>query len=541
MSVRTALALALAASVLVPAPGHAAPPSEYSPPAVIPGTEGEFNHLSATAADGTDVVVYLKSGSPTEIRALIRRPGRLAWASVPPRIKDKPNVQDMVIAPVGAGDFQLAWTEYSGGFGPPEVFTARLKTRTRTWTAPQQVFKSDATYNHAGPSIGVAADGTVVIGAYAPTKESQNPPVYRAIVGVRYPGSATFKQRYLNTPDTHSGVASVHVSPRGYVVVPYIVGYQLADMTVHAATKAPGKTAPWRTKALSVAGDAQKVSAAVNDSGRVAVVWPAPSTAPWNTVRVSHSTIGPAAPDWTGQDVASGSTYSDPRAVITRNGVITIVYSASIPAGAQLVSRQLSDTTFGAATPFTPADRSATLGNLVLRPDGRIGVLYGLYTFGPTTPHGLFLTTITAGVPAPALPLTPVVPDSHNQFVLGVDAASRGNVVFARGFPPPATDLQWMGQAFAPPDVMTSTYSGRYVQRAKVRGLPRERYRCTSGFWVEKAKLEYRWFRNGNRIRGAVKVRYRAVAADEGKRLSCKVIASNSGGKRVLTSRPRRV
>jgi hypothetical protein len=111
--------------------------------------------------------------------------------------------------------------------------------------------------------------------------------------------------------------------------------------------------------------------------------------------------------------------------------------------------------------------------------------------------------------------------------------------VFARGFPPPDTNLQWMGQGFAVPDVMTSPTSGRHVRRAKVKALRGDRFQCVSGFWVEKAALDYRWYRNGRRIRGAVKVRYQAVAADQGKRLSCKVIASNTGGKRILTSRAR--
>jgi len=542
MTIRTLLATVLAASVLVVSPSEAAPPATYTAPAVIPGTEGEFNHLSSTAPDGTDVVILQKPGSLTDIHALVRLPGRTTWKEVPPRVKDKFNVQDIVIAPIGAHDFQLAWTEYAPGFGPPEVYSMRLNTRTRTWTAPQQVFKTDAVYAHAGASIGVAKDGTVVIAAYAPTKESMSPPRYRAIVAVRYPGASTFKQKYLSPVDEHTGAFPVSVSPNGHVVVPMIVGYNLAEMTVYAATKEPGAGSPWRIKALSVAGDAQKVAASVNDQGVVGVAWPAPSSAPWTTIRVAHATMGTANPIWTTQDAATGVSFAEPDVVVTRSGTIITVYGRSSAGVLQLEARPLNGTTFGTATPFTPADRSASVGSVVLRPDGRVGVLYGLYTFGPTTPHGIFLTTISAtGVPGTALPLTPVVPDSQNQYVLSVDAASRGNVVFARGFPPPDTDLEWMGQGFAPPDVMTSATSGRYVRRAKVQPLRGDHFRCTSGFWVEKASLDFRWYRNGHRIRGAVKAKYHAGPADQGKRLSCKVIASNSGGKRVLSSRARRV
>ena len=104
----------------------------YGPPTGIPGTEGLFNQVSTTTPDGTDVVIWLKPANPTALEAKVRRPGRTGWLNVTATIKDKPSMQELVISPAGASGVQATWVQYAGV--EPEIFTASLDTRSRTWS-----------------------------------------------------------------------------------------------------------------------------------------------------------------------------------------------------------------------------------------------------------------------------------------------------------------------------------------------------------------------------------------------------------------------
>ena len=178
-----------------------------------------------------------------------------------------------------------------------------------------------------------------------------------------------------------------------------------------------------------------------------------------------------------------------------------------------------------------------------MQPDGRAGLLYGLYTSSPVEPLGLRLVTLTNGLPGAVTTLSEAADGEHNQFALGVDAASRGNVVYARGWPPPYTDLAWLGQATAKPAVMKDAWSGKAVRKAKIVKRSKHRLRCESGFWVETSKVEYQWLRDGKKIQGARKSVYKWDAADEGHKLRCKVTGKSKAAhkSKTIRSKPRKI
>lgn len=514
-------------------PAHAAVP--FTPPAPVTGTSGQFNHVSATAPDGTDVVVWIAASSPSgyQLNARVRRPGATAWLPIAAGVKRRVSIQDVVIAPIGAGDFQLAWVEY----GAPEVYTARVFTSARRWSPPRQVF-SDAGYGHSVPSIAVDAAGTVVVAATSPAAASSSPPVYRAVVGVQRV-DGTFARKWLSPPGGFGVPTSVAVSPDGRILVPFTSGYDTADWTATAATRGP--SGAWAITPLSVPGDANRVVGTIGAGGRAVVAWTAPASGA-SAVRVATAQVGAAPPTWGAQDVStSGGTPSSPRVAVAADGAVTVLWNAN-GGDSVIMARQLTGSTFGAPLALSEAGRLATVGSVVARPDGRVAVLYGLYTTG-ADPLGLRHVVLSDGVPGPTTELTTADPGGHNQFVLGVDAASRGNVVYARGFPPPDTDLRWLGQSGAAPAVLTSRFSGDLVRRARVTPLSRHRLRCDSGFWVEARTTSYSWYRGTTKVRGASGKTYRWTAADAGRRFSCRVTGRSDLADRstTLTSRPRRV
>lgn len=517
------------------APVGAAPPPTYTPVAAIPGTAGLFNHSSATAPDGTDVVVWIGS-SPggSQYDAKVRRAGSQKWATVPPRVVNKPGIQDEVLTAVGSRDFAMAWVEYADG--APTVWHSTLDTRARSWSKPVRVF-NHPDYDFAGPRIASTGDGTVVVGGYAAPKVPSFPPNYRSVVAVQKP-NGSWKQSFLTPADQHSGVRSVSASPRGHLLVTSILGYNLAEMTVHAATRGPAKSDPWRTQTVSAIGDSQSVTGAIGRNGDAALFWSSPANGP-TLLRMATAkvTAGPAA--WTTREVSPpGGGTDGKQVVVAPDGDVTLAWISSTG----LKSRHLSGGVLGGLQTLSPVDRLVGPGTMAMRPDGRVALLYGLYTAGPTTAAGLNLTTLNNGVPAPAVPLSDAAAGAHDLFRLGVDASSRGNVVYARGGPPSGTDLAWLGQNFVRPDVMTSATSGKSLRKAKMKKVRAGVLRCQSGLWVEARTIKHAWFRAGKKIKGAKKPKYRLVARDKGKKLSCKVTGKDDAGRSTsVKSRPRKV
>jgi hypothetical protein len=62
---------------------------------------------------------------------------------------------------------------------------------------------------------------------------------------------------------------------------------------------------------------------------------------------------------------------------------------------------------------------------------------------------------------------------------------------------------------------------------------------CESGAWsgTQPISFEYEWLRNGSKIASASGGEYKVQSADEGTSISCKVTASNSGGKETALSK----
>jgi len=523
------------------APGTAlAAPAGWTAPQGIPGTVGQANPVSSTAPNGTDLVVWINPGSTSgaQIKARIRLAGRSTWQRVPARVDNEPSVQDMVLAPTSGGDFWLSWVQYAG---QPEVYAMRLDSRTRRWSKPTPVFHQPG-YGHGGPSLAVAGNGTIVIAAYAPPDTPTTPPTYRVVVATRSPGGA-WRTHFLSPASQHAGGEAVAVNSSGQVLVSFIQGYNLSEMTVMAATRSAKPSATWHVHRLSKVGDSQRAHPALGDDGTAAVAWSATSTS-FDAVRLSTAHLGHGTPAWTRRNVATGvPSVVDAYPVVTKDGQTTTVWTRSSSGQQVLWSRNLIGTSLGAPLQLSPDGMTAVVDAFKLRADGKAALMYQLFSNGPLTNQGLRLRVLRHGVSGPAVDLTESSDGSVNSPALGVDAASRSTVIWTRG-DYPGTDFAWLGQVVAKPSVMSGPSSGHLVRRASVTGVARvgKTVTCASGYWVETSGLDYRWLRNGSRIHGADGPRYRLVGADSHRRISCRVTASNfSGIDHVLRSRTRRV
>lgn len=547
MSVRrslalSALAISLSASALVGSGTSAAAPAQWSPPQRIPGTVGLANPNSAQAPDGTDLVTWLVPGSGTFGNAVVgkvRLPGENRWMRVP-KGPDGSFLGVTDFAPTESGDF---WMTYATGSGDYKSYLIKLDAQTQKWSDPIRLFKDQKNHYHWSPEVEIAGDGTLMVTAYAPPKVAPpGDPVARVPVGIRSPGG-TWKNRFLTPPDEFAAGQDLAVNPVGDVVISFIQGYNLADMTVRAAAKGHSKKSEWKVSTVSAAGDSQRVHTDIGADGTAVLVWTATSQT-FDAVRMATRDVRRKLAPWVGRDVVTGVLVStDAYGVVNRQGEATAVWRQNGGGGSQVLwSRHLDDTGLSAAAQLTPSGEVAEFNALIQRPDGKAALLYQRFS---TAFDGLAVEsrTLKGGVPGTVQELLgdEATDGASNSEFLGIDAASRGTMIYTRGdFPD--TDFAWLSQSKAP-SVMKGPTSGTEVTRARVAGSLRigTKAKCVSGYWVEASEFSYRWERNGRRIDGATSKRYRLVNRDDRERISCQVTAADAqGDQRLLTSPSRR-
>ena len=546
MSVRRSLATLAVASTLVTttlvAPvASAVAPAPWSPPKRVPGTAGLANPVPAVAPDGTDLVMWLVSGTGMFDNAVVgkvRLPGQTRWKPVPTGPEGEfLGITD--IAPTASGDFWMTYVTYADKY---TSYLVRLDGQTRRWSKPTRLFKDQKAYDHSQPEVEITADGTLVVSASAPPKVTPpGDPVARLAVGIRNPGG-TWKNRFLSPTDEFANGPDLAVNSAGDVVVSFIQGYQLADMTVRAAARGHTRKSKWKVGTLSAAGDSQRAHSTIGADGTAAVVWTATSQS-FDAVRMATRQVRRKLAPWVSRDVVTGVSVSvDAYGVVNRQGEATALWRQSGGGTAALWSRHLDSSGLGSATQLTPNGEVAEFDALVQRPDGKAVLLYQRFT--PTF-DGLAVDvrTLRGGVPGPVQELVgdEATDGASNSEYLGVDAASRGTMVYTRG-DSPDTDFAWLSQSSAPA-VVTSPASGQVVTRARVAGPLRvgARATCVSGYWVETTDVSYRWERNGHRIAGADARRYRLVDRDDGERISCRVTGADASDHQLdLTSPARR-
>ena len=506
-----------------------------------PRYAGLANPASAVAPDGTDLVTWLVDGAGTFGNAVVgkvRLPGKTKWKRVP-KGPDGPFLGVTGFAPTASGDFWLAYVTYSAYY---TSYLVKLDAQTQRWSKPVKLFRDQKAYEHGQLEVAIAADGTLVVASTAsPKVDPPGDPVARLAVGIHSPGG-TWKNRFLTPADKFANGEHLAVNPAGDVVVSFIQGYNLADMTVRAATKAHARKAKWKVGTLSAAGDSQRVHPTIGTDGTAAVVWSATSQT-FDAVRMSTREVRRKLAPWVGRDVITGvSVSTDAYGVVNRQGETTVVWRQSGGGTTALWSRHLDNSGLGSPVQLTPNGEIAEFDGLVQRPNGKAALLYQRFT--PAI-DGLAMEfrTLSRGVPGPAQELfgDEATDGASSGEFLGIDAASKGTMIYTRGdFP--ATDFVWPSQTKAP-SVMTGPTSGKVVKRAHVAGSLRigSKAACVSGYWVEASAFNYRWERNGHRIAGATAKHYRLVGRDDHERISCQVTGADATGhKRVLISPSRR-
>lgn len=536
-------ALLLASGLVAPTPASAAP-ADWTAPVRIPGTAGLVNPISSTAPNGTDLVVWASTGAtPTEniVQAKVRLAGRSQWQTVGGGRLRGSFLQGIVIAPTPSGDFWVAYQRNVAG-GGQQVSVAKLDSTSRRWSMRSEIFTDQDANFHAGPEIALGGKGTLVVSAYAAPKEPPpGDPVYRVAVGTRS-SEGTWKNRFLSPIDKHAGGHQLAVNAAGDIAVSFIQGYDLPDLTVRAATKAPGKA--WRIRTLSDAGDSQRAQVAIGDDGTAAVVWSATSTS-FNAIRLATRDVRRRLDPWVGRDIITGvSVGTDPYAVVNRQGAVTAFWRQSGGGTTAIWSRHLVGNTLGSPIQLTPLGEVAEFDAVHQRPDGKAVLLYQRFT--PAIDSlGLQFRTLDNGVPGPVQVLTgdEAADGDANSESLGISAASQATVIYTRGTYPD-TDFVWLSQAQGKPRVMTGPSSGVRVKRPTIKGRARvgEVVSCESGYWIEASHLTRLWFRGVRAISGEAKRHYRIVPADSGGELRCGIVARNSSGENlVMTSFPRQV
>ena len=424
--------------------------TEWTTPRHIPGTNGQANPVSATSKDGTSVVVWTEGtgvGTQNAVHARVRLAGHITWRDVPVQLKGS-YLQSLVLVPTASGDVWIAYQRNTGS-GFPEVFVSKLDTSARSWSSPVRVF-DQPDYGHAAPRIGRARDGTLVVSAYAPPKvPPSGTPGYRVVVATKAPGGS-WHSRFLSPRDDQAASHDLAVNADGDIVVSFVQGNDLSEMRVRASTKRHGAHAAWRTRTLSVAGDAQQTAAAIGDDGIAAVVWAATSSSP-HTIRMSTRDVDLSLDPWVGRDVTADTAgTTDPDVVVTASGRVTVVWRRNVIGEATLWGRTLAHETLGDAVRLSPTGQSAVLDALVLRPDGKAAMLYQV--FASSSSLGLRFRTLRNGVPSSVTRLTgdAATDGDANSAAMGIDGHSHATVIYTRGSYPD-TEFAWLGQVPAAP------------------------------------------------------------------------------------------
>ncbi|HEX3824070.1 MAG TPA: hypothetical protein VHV79_06375 [Mycobacteriales bacterium] len=532
---RVGLVASVAAIALLAAPiaNASAPPPGWSAITAVPGTAGWLDVTSATAPNGTNVLINIGTDpdSTYEIDALVQRAGATSWTAVPPRVKEQPGIESTWLTAAPNGTFWLAWRST----GPvPEVYAMNLNPATKKWTRPVQVFH-DAGFGHTSPQIAVAGDGTVGIAVSAQPTTYSDPPVYRIEVAMLRPGKG-WKTHFMTPADAFASDESIAANATGEFAVSWLQGY--TDTVVAAATRATGASAPWHTATLSVANDSQREHLAIGADGTVAVAWSAP-TFSQSAERLSTTRIGTGVPRWKRRNlVASVTAALDAFPVVYNNGDVTVVWGEGTTTAQSLWAATLAAGALSAPVQLSPVGNTSYVAALGLRPDGRAALLYQRFSGTPDN-EGMSYISFAHGVMGPTLELTDLAGDASYPDSLGIDAESENNVFLEHGTYPD-TDLTWMTNRLSRPSVMTSAYSGHAVARARISGHLRvgRTLHCVTGLWVGARSVHYSWLRNGKKIAHHTARKYRVAHADLHKHLSCTATGSNTaGGHRTVKSK----
>lgn len=278
--------LAIAAFLVagLAAPVAAAP--TWTTPVTATGTTGWGGVQSVIAKDGTVIIVRAVglSGTTNRLEARVRAPGANRFRSIAQSPEgDFLGLTSLVASPDGDG---WAATTADGPAGVAGIRLWRIDVTARRWVPAGRPFRGavERDYRLVTASLTRAGDGTFTIaGIAAPKSPPAGDPVYRIVVATGRAGGS-FATRFLTSADVHATTPGIAGNARGEIVVPFIQGYSLAEMTPRVAIRsAAGR---WRTITLGAAGDSQRIRAAIGPDGTVGVTWLAPANAPFTEVEL---------------------------------------------------------------------------------------------------------------------------------------------------------------------------------------------------------------------------------------------------------------
>jgi len=520
--------------------------SSWSQPRPVPGSDGLWWPASATAADGTDIVLWNEpgpSGLQNQLRTKVRLAGRRAWIDVPARLHGKwLSFGDLIAVP--GGDF---WVLYNVGLG--RTLVARLDRTHLRWTRPVEVFQDNPGYYYRAFRLGGGRTGEIAVLADAtPIVRSHDGFDTRVAVATQEPGKPWTSQ-FLNPEGTAAGFSDMSINRFGDIAISFVQGLEDPQhQTVRAATRPGTQDGVWRVDILSSSPERVGVArTSMAADGTAYVVWTA--APPWQPdytmVQVSSLRTRDLGAAWVSRSVVTSTTI-DPDAFVVagRGGEATAFWrQVDSMTSAPLYMQYFDNGANPGNDPvqLTRSDEFGIFMDATQGPDERILVLTRRENLNHTE-LGLEVSTIKNGRPGHPTPLTSEA-DFERFYASGsvaVDAANRGQVVYAYD-DDQGQRFIWQGQVSRPSVVNRRT--GELITKSRVKGRMRlgARLLCQSGFWVEAYSVAYQWNRDGTPINAATRHAYRVRPGDAGRNLTCRVQAANYVGTKTVTSRPRSV
>lgn len=460
--------------------------SEWTPPRPIPGTDGLWAPASATARDGTDIVLWYENGPSGLQNQLGRSSG---WRVAELGSTCRPGYTNIFtfgdVVADSQGDFWVVYTVWSG-----RVFVARLDCSRLRWARPVEIFTDLPGYYYNGFRLGAGRDGELAVLSYAePIVRSQDGFDTRAAVATkatRHPWTSQF----LNPEGTAAYPSDLSVNALGDVAVSFVQGLEDPQhATVRVAIKSLGHAGAWRVDTVSSPERVVAARTSVGADGSAYVIWTSgpPFQSEADTVSISSVQSRDPGATWTSRDVVTGKTIdADGFPVVAgRAGDATAIWhQVDSWTSGPLYTRHFDNSTDpgGAQVQLTNSEEFGVYMDAVERPDGRILML----TRRETVLHtdlSLDMRTISAGHAGLPTRLTPdlVVHSSYGYAQISVDAAGRGQLVYG-DHDGERQQFTWQGQVTKPSAISRRT--GDQVSESTVIGHPRlgARLRCQSGF-----------------------------------------------------------
>ncbi|MEI7779180.1 MAG: hypothetical protein WCJ42_07105 [Actinomycetes bacterium] len=554
---RTAVAASVLVAVGLTTPAESVTPGAFGSAVALSGSGIPYWFpTAATLVDGSTAVAWSDAGLAA-VNVRLRKSGSSTFGSTLTHFLSGPgtllttspgDAPPITVVADGPANFLLGWTTCEGTC---HVVVATIGSNAASLPLQYPVSGSDVAISPArfatSPDGSAAAVWYISGSSGIKIRMSHRVGVAGAWSAPVTVGSSSVPLLAQVAMDSSNSITVAWVSTTGSefeTLVRSLVG-STWSYTIIAGTW-PSSAYDGLTSPTSLAsGGASTILATVDSTGgsslysgvaeatAIRILQRAASSAPWTTVSTTfagpgrYAAVPQLAMNSAGGAVLRYEDYSDglfgpgqPTLVTTRVTQRTSTagaWSSPITIDAVAVD-SIGYFEYPQLTPALAADGQYLTAHVVPVSNGASGTMAGI---------GLQLrSTWSAGYVVG--PIVSTLSGPHHAVSL-IDPAGRAAVAYL--------------DSTAKVSVQSSALPKPFVRSAaKVAAAPHKGVNVTcSSAWTDAASVAYRWLRNGGLIAGPVAATYKPVAADVGKKLSCRVTGKNLTGSTVSTSAGRTV